>query len=85
MSALWFSLFNFINLFSYAYSFTIGGIFVWSYVWNEVEGRVYTPGDVQMVTFGFVFAVFCLTMVAPNLGLVTTGKLSAGKLLKVIN
>lgn len=46
MSALWFSLFNFINLFSYAYSFTIGGIFVWSGIWNGVTGKVYTPGDV---------------------------------------
>jgi ATP-binding cassette, subfamily B (MDR/TAP), member 1 len=45
-SAFWFAAFNFINLFSYVYSFTIGNIFVWSKVWNEVYGRVYTPGDV---------------------------------------
>lgn len=58
---------------------------MWSGVWNTVTGKAYTPGDVQMITFGFVFAVFSLTMVAPNIGLVKTGKLSAAKLLKVIN
>lgn len=63
---------------SYAYAFTIGGVWVDREFYNHASGRTYSPGDSISVFFTVLFGLFALANAAPNINAITEGK-AAGK------
>lgn len=72
--------FLFTMLASYAYSFFMGGIWIYNEIWNHSLDRDYNAGDILCCFFGVLFGMFSLGMAAPNIKAVAAG-MAAGKMI----
>ena len=62
----------------YAYAFYTGSFLITEQVRNSNFGHLYTSGDILASFFGIMFGAFSLGMAAPNIKVVTEGRV-AGK------
>jgi ATP-binding cassette, subfamily B (MDR/TAP), member 1 len=62
----------------YAYAFYTGSFLITEQVRNSNFGKLYSSGDILSCFFGIMFGVFSLGMAAPNIKVVTEGRV-AGK------
>jgi ABC-type multidrug transport system fused ATPase/permease subunit len=83
--AVAFGFFNLLIFGSYAYGLFVGGIFVKEKVFNPNKGHDYTSGDIISTFFGVVIGIFALGGSAPNIKVVTEGRMAAFTALEVIN
>lgn len=79
------AIFNFLIFSSYAYGLFVGGQFVRAEIYNTNKGRNYTSGDVISTFFGVIIGIFSIGTSAPNIKVVTEGKIAAYNALEVIN
>ena len=84
-SAIAYGLNNGAFMFIFAITLLFGSLFVTEGVYNDVESRDYTPGDIIAIFFGMMFAAFSLSLAGPNFKSVTAGRQAANAALETIN
>ena len=83
--ALSLGIFNFLIFSSYAYGLFVGGQFVKNKVYNPNRHHDYTSGDVISTFFGVLIGIFSLAGSAPNVKVVSEGRIAAYTALQVIH
>ena len=83
--ALSLGIFNFLIFSSYAYGLFVGGQFVKNKVYNPNRHHDYTSGDVISTFFGVLIGIFSLAGSAPNVKIVSEGRIAAYTALQVIH
>ena len=84
-SAIAYGLNNGAFMFIFAITLLFGSLFVIEGVWNDVESRDYTPGDIIAIFFGMMFAAFSLSLAGPNFKAVTVGRQAAHAAIEIID
>jgi len=79
-----FGFFNLLIFTSYAYGLFVGGQFVKGKVFNDNRGRNYTSGDIISTFFGVIIGIFSFGGSAPNIKVVSEGRIAAFNALEVI-
>ena len=70
---------------SYAYAFTMGGLWVDRQTWNHTYDRPYTAGDSISVFFGILFGFFALSATGPCFNAVAEAKAAGTLAFRVID
>ena len=64
---------------THAYTYFMGGIWIYKDFHNSISGNPYTSGDILSVFFGVLFGMFAVGTAAPNIKAISEG-LVAGKM-----
>mmetsp|Transcript_30437 Transcript_30437/g.29819 ORF Transcript_30437/g.29819 Transcript_30437/m.29819 type:complete len:90 (-) Transcript_30437:1239-1508(-) len=64
---------------TYAYTYFMGGIWIYRDFHNSISDKPYTSGDILSVFFGVLFGMFAVGTAAPNIKAISEG-LVAGKM-----
>jgi ATP-binding cassette subfamily B (MDR/TAP) protein 1 len=68
----------------YAYGFYTGSWLITNKIWNSNTNAVYNIGDILSCFFGVIFGVMSLGMAAPNMKIITEGRMSGKMAYEII-